>query len=227
MSNGTNTVSESLPNESPMASCQSLPSSAMSEHSSMKGTPEHIREWLMSCQGASHANHSVKLANVLEPMIHAICGLLPLNVYASFDPASASLRTFQAYLIPGISEPSSLTWPRAGMVSDGVCYRLAPLVRHTHGKDCSYWPTPTRNDARGGASAKVALQALNGELRKSGFKIQLRADDLFALRYGIQPKPIFWEWLMGWVPKWSASEPLEMDKFQRWLEQHGIFSRKG
>jgi hypothetical protein len=28
------------------------------------------------------------------------------------------------------------------------------------------------------------------------------------------------EWLMGWPTNWSATEPLEMDKFHSWRQLH-------
>lgn len=37
--------------------------------------------------------------------------------------------------------------------------------------------------------------------------------------------PTSQEWLMGWPEKWTDVEPLETGKFQRWLQQHGNFSR--
>ena len=35
--------------------------------------------------------------------------------------------------------------------------------------------------------------------------------------------PNHYEWLMGWPLGWTDLEPLEMDKFQQWLRQHGKF----
>jgi hypothetical protein len=32
------------------------------------------------------------------------------------------------------------------------------------------------------------------------------------------------EWMMGWPLGWSASEPLETDRFQQWLRSHGVCS---
>jgi hypothetical protein len=33
--------------------------------------------------------------------------------------------------------------------------------------------------------------------------------------------PMWVEWLMGWPLGWTDLKPLEMDKFQKWQEQHG------
>jgi hypothetical protein len=34
--------------------------------------------------------------------------------------------------------------------------------------------------------------------------------------------PTWCEWFMGWPIGWTALEPLETDKFQRWLQAHGV-----
>ena len=41
---------------------------------------------------------------------------------------------------------------------------------------------------------------------------------------GGQLNPTWVEWLMGWPLGWTASKPLETDKFQQWSHSHGIFS---
>jgi hypothetical protein len=224
MSNGKSIVAESLSNVSEMGFSQMHPSSVVTLDDGLNlATPQHIRDWLIASQVDSLVSPSQLQVSASESMTHATCGRLPPNVYASFDLDTASLRTLSASFLLDILEPSSLTWPRAGMVSDGVCYQLAPLVRHTHAKDCSYWPTPTAAQALGGGSAGQARRALAGEKRASGANIYLKTQDLFVLRYGMQMKPTFYEWLMGWVPNWSESGPLAMDKFQLWLQQHGIY----
>jgi DNA (cytosine-5)-methyltransferase 1 len=57
MLNGMTTASESLPQESKTESCPTPLSSAISKHSSLTGTPQAIRAWLMSfpCQPFSVA----------------------------------------------------------------------------------------------------------------------------------------------------------------------------
>ena len=38
-----------------------------------------------------------------------------------------------------------------------------------------------------------------------------------------KPTPENQEWMMGWPIGWTDLEPLETDKFQLWLQQHGKF----
>ena len=225
MSKLTTTANGLLLSASTTESCPMLPSSAISKHSSVTGTPEHIRDWLMSSRQDSPANRSVVQEKGKGQTTTVISGQKPLSAFASLDPDTACWKTFQISYLTNTTERYSATWPRWGTMRSGVCYRLAPLVRHIHEKDCSWWPSPMACDANGGASAKEARRALTGERRKSGHCVTLKCQHLFRLRYGIQPRPIFWEWLMGWAPKWTGLEPLEMDRFQLWLEQHGVCSQ--
>lgn len=39
--------------------------------------------------------------------------------------------------------------------------------------------------------------------------------------------PDWVEWLMGWPIGWTDLEPLAMDKFRQWLEQHGACLQEG
>src|ERR1039458_10464161 len=69
-------------------------------------------------------------------------GQSSLDCFAFYDPLSRSWRTSQGSLLgdwPKFSE----TWPRSGMMRNGVVSQRAPWVRHTHDTGCSLWPTPT------------------------------------------------------------------------------------
>jgi hypothetical protein len=72
-------------------------------------------------------------------------------------------------------------------------------------------PTPTCNDLKNATlpPACEKWDILAGYLRRQG-----RAD-------GGRLNPTWIEWLMGWPRGWSASEPLEMGKYQQWLRLHG------
>src|SRR5574337_42411 len=76
------------------------------------------------------------------------------DVLATYDPATHSLRTSQACLLPnadGSSTELFLTWPRAGMVRNGRLYRRRKAVRRTSAKGSllsrGMWPTPKAGDA--------------------------------------------------------------------------------
>jgi len=80
------------------------------------------------------------------------------------------------------------------------------------------WPTPTAGDAKGLG---------NRNLERSKAHAGTSLTD--AVRGGQAPRrqgvggklnPTWVEWLMGWPLGWTDCEPLEMDKFHRWLDSH-------
>ena len=81
------------------------------------------------------------------------------------------------------------------------------------------WPTPTKSDHKGSGPTMV---------RKDG---KVRGDRLdYATERnpdgsptGGQLNPTFVEWLMGWPLGWTDLKPLETDKYQQWLQQHGKY----
>lgn len=104
------------------------------------------------------------------------------------------------------------------------------------------WPTPLASDARhGGPNArgtkggfhlsamvtKVPTPTVNDADNSSLPPSQQNRDNLpgYLLRSGEkvggQLNPNWVEWLMGWPIGWTDLKPLEMDKFQKWLDQHG------
>lgn len=142
----TTTVSELSDNESTTESCPTHPSSAISEHSLVTGTPQAIRDWLMSSPPGFPANHSQMPVNNLAQMIPVTCGPQLSKSSARFDPRTCSLKTFQACLIPGISEPSLETWPKAGIVFGGEFYPQPKWERRTSVIVSGLLPTPTATD---------------------------------------------------------------------------------
>jgi hypothetical protein len=65
--------------------------------------------------------------------------------FASYDPNTLSWRTLQHSFIEELTLYSE-SWPRAGTMRNGRCYRLRPLVRLTDATEYSLWPTPTVAD---------------------------------------------------------------------------------
>ena len=48
-------------------------------------------------------------------------------------------------------------------------------------------------------------------------------EQVAGLHNGGKLNPNWVEWLMGWPIGWTDLKPLEMDKFQQWLQQHGEY----
>lgn len=72
---------------------------------------------------------------------------------ANFDPATRSWRTSQISLLAlassqaGGLELFSETWPRSGMMQNGIAFQLAPLVPRTREIGSGLWQTPVADDA--------------------------------------------------------------------------------
>jgi len=73
------------------------------------------------------------------------------------------------------------------------------------------FPTPTSGDCKNRMTSEKAKR-----LYQSGPTLVDVTQSL-----GGMLNPTWVEWLMGWPLGWTALEPLAMDKYQQWLEQHG------
>ena len=109
------------------------------------------------------------------------------ELLASYDPATSSWRTSQLCLDGDLSEFSE-TWPRSGLMRNGIAYRLPPLAPLTAGTECGSWPTPDAMVANDGEDldnwqarrARVKAQKKNG----NGFGMPL------AVAVRLWPTPI-------------------------------------
>jgi DNA (cytosine-5)-methyltransferase 1 len=72
------------------------------------------------------------------------------DLLASFDRDTSSWRTSQLWLEGGLTEFSE-TWPRSGLMRNGIAYRLPPLAPLTDEIGSGLWPTPRAEDQQTGA----------------------------------------------------------------------------
>ena len=128
-----------------------------------------------------------------------------------FDRLTLSWKTPQRLLFEDSCE-SLERLPNWGMMRDGVCSEVIMPEGLVKGKDSGYWPTPLRDDYKGGTSSSRG----DGKSRNSELKHLLKA--AHGLTY---PIPEHSEALMGQPIGWSGLKPLGMDKFQQWLIWHG------
>ena len=68
---------------------------------------------------------------------------------ASFDQNTLEWKTSQLSLDGDLAEFSE-TWPRSGMMLNGIAYRLPTLVPDNFGTECGLWPTPNATAFKGG-----------------------------------------------------------------------------
>lgn len=115
---------------------------------------------------------------------------------AKYDPISQSLRTSQTCFLAqaknegdGLAEYSA-TWPKSGMMRNGMIYQLHTLEHGTGGAEFGYLPTPTTTaDSKGAPKNRF----YNSPTCRSNLREVLRngPDD------PIYPHPTFVERLMG------------------------------
>ena len=161
-----------------------------------------LRTWL---RRDSHVSPSRSQEKGPEQMTSETCGPLPSTPFAQYDPDTRSWRTFQVSFLEDISVQSWEDWPKAGMIVDGVFYRLPKWERRISESDCGLWPTPRANKV-GGYSSPNFRPTLEQTVNQS---------------IGGKLNPTWVAWLMGWPLGWTDLKPLAMDKFQSWLQQHG------
>jgi hypothetical protein len=88
------------------------------------------------------------------------------------------------------------------------------------------WATPVANPA--GGTPEQFLERKRKTVEK-GNSMGISLTDLqmqvIAEEMGMDGRgslnPMWVEWLMGWPLGWTDLKPLETDKFQRWLDEHG------
>lgn len=80
------------------------------------------------------------------------CGPTSPDWLASFDPSLSEWKTSQLSLDGDLVEFSE-TWPRSGMMLNGIAYRLPTLVPDNFGTECGLWPTPNATAFKGGRTS--------------------------------------------------------------------------
>lgn len=107
-----------------------------------------------------------------------------------------------------------------------VTYNLPGMARFNQ------WPTPLASDSKG----SLGLHRGNGKKKYHlANVVKLRTpvstdwknretsnQTTLQNQIGGHLNPDWVEWLMGWPIGWTDLQPLAMDRFQQWLEQHGI-----
>ena len=142
----------------------------------------------------------------------AECGDTWQESLAKYDPSSCSWKTAHCLFQEDLPE-SSVILPKWGMMQDGECWERTMSLPPTKDNEFGLWPTPQRVDYKGTS-------------RDSAFQQRAAQYNLWSMgqrEYStIYPSPTAYEAIMGWPMQWTELKPLEMDKFQRWLDLHGM-----
>jgi hypothetical protein len=151
--------------------------------------------------------------------------------YAKFDRESCEWRTAQCSLLED-SASFSETWPRSGLMLDGTCYPQPTAALTTSASASGLLPTLLASNTKtvhlrsGGREPRSYLPTLcardfrypgKSRMERTGGK----QGEVLPQAVGGPLNPDWCEWFMGFPIGWTASDALEMPKFQEWLQQHG------
>jgi len=132
----------------------------------------------------------------LAPVFGGTC----TESFAIFNRDSQSWRTSQRCWIEG-TQKFSETWPRAGSMVNGKCYRRVPLVPHIHAKECSMFSTLTV------VSCEHPGRQVVKPHQQSCLSAELAVRDKW--RRGGQLNPNHAAWFMGFPASWTDLEDSE------------------
>jgi len=148
----------------------------------------------------------------------ADCGEKWQESLAKYDQNTSSWRTAQCLLFEDLGE-SLETFPKWGMMHNGELWERTMSAHLIEENESGFLPTVVKVDSKG-----TSRKRFRGSLDFRGGKAieGLRT----SLNDPLYIHPDFAEWMMGWPIEWTGLGPLEMDKFQSWLQQHGGFSNE-
>lgn len=219
MLSGMNTAKKSSRKGSETGSSMKPQSLAISEHSSIKGTPQDIEEWLILSAAGSLARTSASaMPTEMELMEkEAASGKKWRTSFAWLDRDLSLWKTHQCSLLGGL-EPFSETWPEWGSMEDGECFELPILAQTTLESESGYLPTPLASDA-------IAWTKTKKSCVRSCIAKALRGGHSDRLIYRFQWMGLsiiraseFAEMMMGWPNGSAHLKPLETVKFRSaWL----------
>jgi len=113
----------------------------------------------ISSAAASHAKTSALQARGQDsPARGLVFGTSLLGSFAQYGPDGWSSKTSQLSLLGGL-EPFSETWPRSGLMRNGIAYRLQQLVPRTAATESGLWPTPSASGMPCEGTVRLCRQA--------------------------------------------------------------------
>jgi hypothetical protein len=196
------------------------------------------QELLMSYRAAFHAKTSLPQEKEQELTVNGQeCGEKWQGSFAKFDLNSFLWKTHQCSLIEDWEQFSEI-WPTWGSMRNGECWERQTLGLNTTEREFGLLPdnekffhTPTTGSS-GGSNSRKAMQKRGvtwptpttgtggGNAGGSGVRRTARENGTYVPS---SINPNLQEWLMGWPQDWTEIKPLEMDKYHKWRQLHGIY----
>lgn len=182
----------------------------------------------MSSAEGSRARTSVRLAiGKGSTESEVVCFSILPESFASFDRQSWSWRTRQRLLGMDLEE-FSVSFPQAGLMLSGRCYRRRHLERRTKGRGRSLLPTPKASDGERGGRGDLLTVLRGYQTRHAGTlptpltrnrtqdatsrtgakSLAVMLSSLAGGRVG-QTNPRFLEWMMGFPIGWTELDASE------------------
>ena len=129
--------------------------------------------------------------------------------FAWWDQNMQLWRTWQRSLT-GEWVRYSEAWPKAGMIRNGIAYRLHTWEPPIKENGSSLWPTPQANDWKMAAASLESIERYMGANHQLHWPEIVLREHYKKMGERGQAHPEFAEWLMGFPTGWTESEPLEM-----------------
>jgi len=147
-----------------------------------------------------------------------VCGEKVYEPFAFFDQESSSWKTWQRCLIEGWATFSG-TWPRAGIVRNGIAYQRVPLVPITRETGFSLWPTARKEM---GSHMICWKRAKIGDHRSNleDFIAWLWLQEPNEKIRGLNTNPNWLEWYLGFPISFSDLKHSEIPLIQE--SQNGL-----
>jgi hypothetical protein len=156
----------------------------------------------------SHASLSALPDDDSENQTPAGSGRISHDSFARYNRDGRYWKTPQDSFLPGWDQFSE-TWPKAGTMQNGVCYRQPNWERRISVIESGLWPTPQSRDYRSGEGHRWLdrenrSRNLNDAVAYSmNYKM---TPDSQPIKGGGQLNPQWVEWLMGYPIGWTDLE---------------------
>jgi hypothetical protein len=115
--------------------------------------PQMELPWMSSAAASPARTSALPVKAVDLPASAVAYGQKSPDWLASYDPNTFSWKTSQRSFLEDWTKFSG-TWPRSGLMRNGIAYRLPPLVPLTAATASGLWQTPVADDAVDRAAGK-------------------------------------------------------------------------